>query len=612
MRYAGRIVLAVAIGVACGPAPSVQVPANSCPDHPCEAYDQSGAPPVCNGGACVVNTTFTNAVFVLSLPGDSYFAPDRTIAMPFPLPSLPCGTSTCTRLDDVARFSGAYVVLPHVQADLLHYALNPNNAETTLPVHVTYRALWPSTSTSESDDAVTAGLPLEPLELDSIPDLRFDTFPAPAGGSSETFQSYLWPGNYERTITPVPPFDAVFPPDVAIVTVARGSGLELDSMNVDATSETQAPTPQVPTFTLTRDVGDFDGWTTYLRDQTTKRIVSSVVTLAGSPAANVVLPTNHHSGDALTNAELVIAPPPGSYLPTEVFAPQGMTLSPNVTYPAFDGLHGPLTITGTVSAQDGKPVEADLIFEATAIDTGRTCPFNLTNFEYTGRASARLDGRGASTYTLTLPQGEYRVSIRPLDPSPESPSSPVPPPPYAVTAIDSFVVGGKHACAPASPGALSVPSTRFVEGSALITDKRSLAAATVDAVPVQCSEGSTASACLPRARETTTQDDGTFGLWLDPGAYRLRVRPPDGSRLPWVWYPKVVNVGSTPMAPVQLFVPAPVYAGLTLSDPLGNPIVNGIVRVFESPDATTGWMETGRAITDATGHYDMYLAPPTD
>jgi hypothetical protein len=601
-------VVGLAVGVACGTPETVQVPANTCPDHPCAAYTQNTPPAICNGGACVVSETFTNAVLVLSLPGNSYFAPDRTIAVPFPLPSLPCGTSTCTQLSDVTPISGAYVVLPHVQADLLHYALNPNNAETTLPVHVTYRALWPSMSTSENDDAVAAGLPLEPLEVDSIANVNFSSFPAPAGGNSQSFQTYLPPGNYQRTITPVSPFDAVFPPDVAIVTVGKPGGLELDSMNVDATSETGTPTPQVPTFTLTRDLGDMAGWTAYLRDQTTKRVLSSVVTLAGSPAANVVLSTNHHSGDALTNAELVIAPPPGSYLPTEIFAPQPTVLAQNETYPAFAVPHAPLTVAGTVSAPDGTPVEADLVFEATAIDTGRSCPFNTTNFEYVGRASARLDG-GASTYALTLPQGEYRVSIRPLDPSADSPSAPVPPPPYAVTAIDSFIVGGKSACVtPASPGALVVHSTQFVEGSAFVTDGRPLGAATVDVVPVQCSDGSAASACLPRERETTTQDDGTFGLWLDPGTYRARVRPSQGSRLPWVWLPRAVTVGAAAMAPLQFAVPAPVYAGLTLRDPQGNPIVNAIVRVFELSDPT-GWVETGRAITDATGHYDMYLAP---
>jgi hypothetical protein len=50
---------------------------------------------------------------------------------------------------------------------------------------------------------------------------------------------------------------------------------------------------------------------------------------------------------------------------------------------------------------------------------------------------------------------------------------------------------------------------------------------------------------------------------------------------------------------------------LTLHDAQENPIVNAIVRVFQQAGQPAGWVEIGRAITDATGHYDMYLAPPT-
>jgi hypothetical protein len=63
-------------------------------------------------------------------------------------------------------------------------------------------------------------------------------------------------------------------------------------------------------------------------------------------------------------------------------------------------------------------------------------------------------------------------------------------------------------------------------------------------------------------------------------------------------------------------VPAPVYAGWTLHDAADNAIVNALVRVFQPPSAgssstpaLTQWVEIGRAITDSTGHYDMYLAP---
>jgi hypothetical protein len=101
---------------------------------------------------------------------------------------------------------------------------------------------------------------------------------------------------------------------------------------------------------------------------------------------------------------------------------------------------------------------------------------------------------------------------------------------------------------------------------------------------------------------------------LDEGMYVLRVRPLDGTRLPWVW--QVIVVGPALAALPPLRVPAPVYAGLTLHDPQDNPIVSAIVRVFQmapAQGAASGSkplpaIEIGRSFTDAYGHYDMYIA----
>jgi hypothetical protein len=48
---------------------------------------------------------------------------------------------------------------------------------------------------------------------------------------------------------------------------------------------------------------------------------------------------------------------------------------------------------------------------------------------------------------------------------------------------------------------------------------------------------------------------------------------------------------------------------LDAADP-GNPIVNAVVQVFTAPDAGPA-VEIGRALTDATGRYDMVLRPPS-
>jgi hypothetical protein len=620
MRRAAWLALAAA---ACGPvdaASSAPTPANACPDHPCDAYVQPGAPPICEQGACIVNA-MPSAVLVVALPGDSYFAPGRTFAVAFPPPSLPCPPSTCAQLPDVAVVRAQYSVTPQVQQMSLQYSLNPQHGKTSLPVHVTYRPLWPPTSLSEADDAIAAGLPLEPVEIESVVNESGDV-PGPAGSPSQMFVSYMQPGNYLRSITPRPPLDAICPPEVRVVSVKAGTQFADNSMNVDPTLEMGSGNSTIPVFTVTLVDPDatLGGWTAFLRDQTTGQVLSNGVTLGSTNSVTFNLLTNHFpvGGDALNNAELVEQPPAGQAIPTGVFAPVANVLLPqNEPYSAMPP---PQVVRGFVSAADGTPVEADVIFESTAIYASQTpvtagvtpmpaYVLQTANYFYAAHAYARKDESGAAGYFVQLPPGLYRVSVRPSEPLAMSVTGPQAVPPYAVTMGPVLEVPFDKTPAPVTTVFVASP-TQAVPGSALVSDGRPLAGAAVDAIPAACADGSTAHSCLPRARETITQADGTFVLWLDPGAYRMRVRPADGTRLPWMWLPQPVVVGPTMPSLPQFVVPAPIYAGLTLKDPQGNPIVRAIVRVFEAPDAATGWAEMGRAITDVSGHYDMYLAPP--
>ena len=621
---------------------------NTCPEHPCEAYaQQPGAPPECNGGVCLVTAQIGPLVLVVSLPQDSYFAPSRTFAVSFSdllsaSPSDPmCApgtwvatTGNCARLPDMGVPLGAYTVKPS-DAERLNFPLNPPGVQTTLPVVVTYRPRWPLGSPT-AGDAAAAGLPLPPVETTSIADSRVSPGPAQAPGLE--FQSYLQHGFYERTVAPQPPFDRVFPPEVRVVeVVVPGPSLpfEYDVMSVDVTRRTGSQGTVIPTFDLTRAAG-LDGWVALLRDQTTKRPISNVVPLSGTTDTNVVLATNHAPADldALTNAELVLAPPAGEPIPTGVFQPTGTPPASELPRPeTYLPLPAPALVQGTLAGVDGTPVEGDLVFEATGIDVAtpdiKLFPAgNSTNFEYVATASARRDRAGAaadaasgesggdegavssdgstSNYSVTLPRGQYRVTVRPVDSVAQART-----PSFEVTVVDSFVV-------PPDAEALTMPLTvklqQLVRGTALLWDDRPLAQASVDALPLQCASGGSAS-CLPRVGlPTTTADDGTFSLMLDEGMYVLRVRPLEGTRLPWVW--QVIVVGPALGALPPLRVPAPVYAGLTLHDPQDNPIVSAIVRVFQmapAQGAASGSkplpaIEIGRSFTDAYGHYDMYIA----
>lgn len=594
------------LAVACTPltaAPTgTQAPMNACP---CSSYEQAGALPQCNGGACVVEATFSDLVLAVSLSEDSYFAPGQTFVVPYSqLSAFQCAPTPCTcvwpqcaELQPYGIVAGVYLVTPQMQ-QTLGWNLGNLGDNTALPVHVTYRPLWPpSGSTSTAVESESLGLPVLPLDADVVLGGSASSAPGPNAGPSVGFEAYLQPADYECTIQPDPPFEAAFPPDVQRVTIAPGSTPDEDVLrSVDVTGrEAPAFTSTIPTFDLSRVQG-LDGWTAYLRDLTSLRRISSLVTLSGPKAQVALLPTNHHpsDGDALTNAELVLQPPAGQPIPAGVWAPTPAVTGQLTTALPYPPLPAVARVSGNVDATDVGPVEADLVFEAVDIyESDEQLP-NSSNFEYTGLASARIEGSGGSTYSVDLPPGDYRLTIRPLDLE------------HAVTVIEPFTLLPSEGTLVARD--LEVDLPRSVQGSAVVSDGRPLAGATVEVVPIACVQpGSTQ--CLPRGAQTTTTADGAFSFDLDPGSYQLRVEPQGGTRFPWVV--QSLLVGPTPVAVSQITIPAPVYAGLELRDAYGNPIVAAVVRVYQvlTSGTSTQAVEIGAAMTDATGHYDMYLAP---
>ncbi|MDP9000672.1 MAG: hypothetical protein M3O46_11230, partial [Myxococcota bacterium] len=570
----------------------------------------------------------------------------------------PC-SPRCVHLPlPVVVASGVYNVQPKEWQALTSNPMLTIGQQASLPVHVTYRALWPPKASSAINDALGAGLPIFPVQAQVT--ASPSGVPGPAGpglGFQTDLQSAL---TYERTIAPDSPYDLDFPPDIDVVRPQQGNVL----LQLDKTTQTQpAGVATLPQFELSRADGSLEGWTTYLRDATTKRPISPVKTIGPGPAADggLLLPTNHHppptaampdgstTVDALTNAELVIAPPPAQAqpLPTYVLAPQGGLFRGQQMYPALPPV---ATVQGTIEWSDAAPVAADLIFEALAIyaavptrsanpaDAGTSAAADASqsndgsivgaayvpepNFEFVAHAQPRPNPTsGQSTFQVVLPRGVYRIVVRPEDPSVPDASAGFS---HAVTIVDGFDTGdGSSGDANAPMGALRlvVQVAPTINGMATLADDRALSGAVVEALPVGCPVPSgdaglkpkdTAS-CMPRGVETLTHSDGSFSISLDPGEYALRVEPPDGTRLPWVWQPLHVSRSQQ----VSLTIPVPVHHQVELADGVsllvngsgGNLIANAIVRVFTIPPQNGSAIEIGRTITDATGRLDLYLDP---
>ena len=658
LRRRARLV-AVGLGIAVACAPIVQpsssiAPSNVCPDHPCGAYEQE-AGAACKEGVCIdpAPAPPTHLVLLVAVPTDAYTAPGLTFAVSLPEVAADAGpTFLSSRLN-----LGRYLVTPQNIRDLGGDTGNGKlgSVDTALPVHVTYRPLWPPGSASPAVrpdagpplvDAVAVGLALYPVEVDAVR-ARNGTFPGPSGGPDVAFAAYVQAGvTYERTLAPDPPFDQTFPPDIDRVEFSPGEMQESqldDEHGPDITTKTEL-TPTIPTFDLSRADGlPLDGWTAYLRDATTKRPISPIKPLSGTatPDGGLPLPTSHHpqpighsAPDALTNAELVMAPAPGETMPTAVF-PAVAVLPRAETY-AF--VPRPVTVQGSVAFSDQNPLSADVVFEATGIyavppmfttdpndagamadsgdaaesgDAGAAFPLQTQGFEYVARASAQPDpSLGASTYSIALPRGEYRVSVRPLDGAQSLADGA--PPSHGMKVLERFNTGQTDD--PIVGPDLSITVAPIVSGVALVADGRPLAGATVEALPIHCARsmrndgGAPAPDspdCMPRYAQTMTADsDGSFTLALDPGDYVIRVEPADGTRLPWV----AQEVSVPTSGPLAFRVPAPVHQALQLFGQDGIAVANAIVRLFTMPPSGPA-IELGRAVTDATGHFDMYIDP---
>ena len=649
-RRARVVAFGVGSAVACTPiaqpAPST-VPRNACPEYPCAAYAQD-AGAACAAGACVDTAPpppSSRLVLLVAVPTDAHVAPGVTFAL-----SADQASNAGVTVLQASLNSGRYLVTPTTIADL-QTNTGVTLTDTSLPVHVTYRPLWPQGSPSPTPgpdagapltDAVGLGLALYPIEAEAVPASGF--LSGPFGSPDVGFTTYVQASvDYERTLTPDPPWDQTFPPDVSRVAFVAGTVTEgqlQDEYAPDLTRKTEALTATIPTFDLSRADGQtLDGWTAYLRDATTKRPISPIKPLSGTstPDGGLVLPTSHHPHpqDALTNAELVMAPGAGQSLATAAF-PAVAILPRAEKYPFVPD---PVTVQGSIESADGNAVVADVVFEATGIyalapaaaaaqedagapteggpeagaEAGVQFPLQTQGFEYAARTRAQPDG-GASTYTIDLPRGVYRISVRPPD-DVSSSGVDAGPRSQAVAVVEAFDTGQSTDPIQGPPVALQLAP--ITAGTAVIADGRPLCGATVEALPVHCARptgGEAGSplpdtaACMPRyAAGQTSTPDGSFVLALDPGEYLLRVEPVDGTSLPWVT--QAVSVPTS--APIFVRIPAPVRRGLQLFGQDGVAITNALVRMFTIRPSGPA-IELGRAVTDASGRFEMYIDPAAE
>jgi hypothetical protein len=627
--------------------PTSAIPRNVCSQTACSVYGTT-APATCGeGGACEVAADTSKLILVISLPSDAPFAKHGAVEAPSAQYVIPydhlgdcsprgptfcdpsCVWPGCAVLPQIANVNGGYLAAAAIQfppdmtlgqngIGFFLGNVDPTTGlleNTLLPATATYRMVRDPWMTP----LAALGLPVQPV-IASQTVLRLFAAPGPFHGPSYGCDAFLPPGEYERTVVPDPPYDAIFGPaiDRGIVLVAGQAPSTTDVTTVsqfDLTSE-QGTTMALPTFKVSRQDGlPLDGWTAYLRDINTGRTISNVRTLSGTSATFQLLTFRGLPETALWDAVLVTQPPPGTPLPTGVFPGVNRIQLPSTeTYPA---LPPPISVTGSITGPGDAPVDADVEFEGLAFTNGNGATLSYTDFEFNTTAQARSSGSGTSQYRVTLPQGEYRVTVRPVVDSDTYADASMAPALYVTTLlVDDRVTLMDFP---------QLPPMRKISGTAVIADGRPLIGATVQAIPVGCdqppdlADGGSASrlkqlgdtpSCLPRPQQTLVTDPkGIFSLLVDPGGYQLRVQPAEGTGFPWVTRDLLPSAAGS----VRTIVPAPFHTTFQIVDVNDVPVVRALVKAFlvpaAAPDASTSApaVELGETLTDGSGQCDLYL-----
>ncbi|MGD0676719.1 MAG: hypothetical protein ABSC94_14995 [Polyangiaceae bacterium] len=517
------------------------------------------------------------------------------------------GASRTVALPGTVEPGGLYTVSPAVAEDEVQWNLGTGGLTTSLPFHVAFKPI--SLSNPDGTSLIVGSLPIAPILATAATDPT--GFPGPGGGPETTFKTYLQPGTYERTSKPDFPFDQAFGPLIEVLSVS-GNSFDTGFIEFYDTTTDGMGNLEFPSFDITRAQGTFDGWTAYLRDLNTGDIISNVEPLQGlaNPAVRlavrrvplgVPLTSTQGDPDALAGAQLVVAPPSDSVEPACLFTPINDFLASPTAPLKYPSLPPPVSVSGVIYAVNGLPIIADLVFEALSI-TNAEGQKDTTSFEFTSyRHVQPTTAAGRSTFTVVLPPGDYRVDVRPQDPTRA----------VQVVALSVPVQTLPYTMQPVALGPTQ-PSAGFVRTA----DGLPLSNALVQAVPAACADlslagGSTNAFCLPRPVQTETQGDGSFVLELDPGSYGLLVQPPSGSMLPWLTETSNVLVTSTGASPAgTLSFPAvSLSVGLRVTDPVGNPVSNALVRMFRAPAQSTP-VQIGASITGADGSYEMFVAVP--
>ena len=566
------VALGLALGVACAPvrADVSGAPArNTCTDGPCPAYKQTGTPPSCTADLDICQAKAKlDLTVVVTVPEGGAYAPGETFVANYAklAKARTCRVApACLLLPSLGEFAGVYSATNEVATTDGYYLAGGVRSLPTVPM---FRRAWSFVEGALPVDVALIGLPLQPVV--GTPAWGDQSlYPAAtdhdgAKTPSVGFNVLVPAGPYEETLSPAGQFTAPFPPVVVPNALPTAPQLPHDFRNVQLGSEYQQAQHDI---TVTRGGGlPLVGWTLFLRDERTKRPISTAPRLTRADKVAIFTVNQQRPLDPPTavtvrdGIELVLAPPQDEAprLPDLVLTVLANRVSPVVPYPL---LPFQATVEGTVVGDDGSGVEGDVVVVSQSIT------MLDSDLSYVDSFPTASNG----TFSRMLPPGKYSAIVTPSTASG-----------LAKTIVDLEVT------VPAAPGlrqggkVLSVVHPDLLRGSVRAADGRILADAEVEArpstlLPYGADTVARDSRRWPRVVRTRTNGAGEFVVPVDPGGvFDVFVRPSPGTNFPWVVQQQV----TTPRADLAIEVPAPYVVSAQLQDPGGLAVAQALVQAF--------------------------------
>lgn len=418
----------------------------------------------------------------------------------------------------------------------------------------------------------------------NVPGVEFAPIRQVFQGGDGRFSLAVSPGVWDLTATAE---NKEIPPAFTQKSAASGLTLDPELLLAGRGSSTEFRGEVVRTAE-NRDLGDANAAFRFqLFDPLRNVALSQSLEFAGSPLT-YALTALRSAGEIV----LRVTPVGGALLPAKDFQSEdGRPDSLGLL--ELGDFGSPVEVSGKVLDQRGNPIVNALLHFEGKVRGGGTFTADTKT----------LDKEQAGEFSLQLlpndPElGRYRVTVQP---PPESP--------FASTTIEIDVPARAEEAEPAPVllGSIACPPKSEIAG--IVTDS---SGAPLDGVVVQIEPNTSATEPGTSRVETITAADGNYTALVEPGAYRVVVKPGFQRKLPWASR-RVMVSGPTTVPTIALSEARIVDGAVTGPQSIGGrPIPYANVSVYRVPparDRRSGAtaIKLYDAITDAQGRFQVIL-----